>query len=137
MLSANDSELLKWLEKNEAVFPQNDKLCAIESFKDLRKLDDKIMIDEYLNYSLFHFSPEDNIEEDAPSKFFYLRGLNQFASSDVSFPGIHKTIHDIWLIASNTRIEFSDPLALFEPREPFLSEEKLENSSCNTGILII
>ena len=120
MLSASDAELEKLLVANESKFEERSKLCAEEvlTANRVKGPAEWAPLGSLANYLLFEWSGQQRSESGVsqPSSHFYLRGKLQ----RVAYPpgrthhnrlleALFKIpeIRDVWLIATNRRVNFS------------------------------
>ena len=136
MLSATDMELEKWLDANEKMetrFHEGNKLCDPQA-----TLAERVMAlgewgpRAYSNYSLFEWSSR----RTPPSghSYLYLRGQSQRVTKYFEYFGTNlykiKELHDVWLIATNWRVNFSVPQTADEEDESSAAED---DESCKNG----
>ena len=113
MLSATDNALENWMQVNEEEY-ESDKLCYQRAMNAKRVMDlGERGPHEYSNYSLFEWSPGERIARDrsAGHYYLYLRGLHQRSEKYYLYFETNlfriKELNDVWLIATNWRVNFS------------------------------
>ena len=139
VLSATDKELENWLAANEDTSNVSNKMCDHSA-----KLTTRVMnFSEWgthilSNYTLFEWSNQRKPDGSRPPSYIYLRGVNQRITKYSEYFGADlfkiKQIKDVWLIATNRRLNFSFSLTSDDKAEPFVNSN---DANCHTGIVQI
>lgn len=143
MMSASDDDLHKWLVANEEKFEKSSKLCA-EEVVTANRLKTPAEWGPS-NYKVFEWNGQQNGRsgESGPFSHFYLRGKLQRASIPNNSRSQNNRLLDslfeigyirnIWLIATNTRVDFSIPWTAENKKDPFALRK--DDETCQSGIL--
>lgn len=139
MLSANNSDLTKWLKKNEEVYEGGNKLCAEKAMvgRRVQGLSDWAPRG-FSRFALFEFNPTQEMRKSSPPNgYYYLRGVHQkaYLISGASELYQIKEFHNIWLIASSQRLNFSSLRTNKSENKTELlaDDDKKDEENCKIG----